>query len=568
VKTRERGSPARAIRDASLAILAFFTTASARGQQPAASDLPSRIDLIFARFDRATPGCGVGLAKDGRALYTHGYGSANLEYGVPNTDSTVFESGSVAKQFTAAALVLLAQDRKLSLDDDIRKYLPEVPAFDGQRITIRNLLTHTSGLRDQWGLLGIEGRGPGTQVHSPMTTLDLVAHQKILNFPPGSEYLYSNTGYALAGIIVQRVSGKSLNAFTQERLFRPLGMTHTLWRDDFTTVVPNRATAYNGSAAAGYHTDMPFTNMIGNGGLLSTMADLMRWNENLDHPTVGGQAFTDAMQTRMRLTSGRTITYALGLVVNEYQGIAEVSHDGSTAGYRTFLARYPDQHVSVAVWCNNASASPALLGHQVADLVLTKVPGAAPQATAAAAALPASTIARWAGLYRDPHTDQVVEIVATESGLSTAAGGGGRGNSSWTPLAADHFRAPLGDVVFSGSLGRRNFALIRSGADTSHFEEVSAARATLPLADYVGTYVSDELESVLVVAQRDGKLVLQRRPYEELSLQPVYHDDFRASGGFGSLRFVRDAGGKVTGLSIFAGRVLDVRFTRTDGRRP
>jgi CubicO group peptidase (beta-lactamase class C family) len=214
-----------------LSLLAAFITPRADAQQPSTADLPSRIDRIFSRFDRATPGCGVGLAKDGRTLYTQGYGAANLEYGVPNTDSTVFESGSVAKQFTSAAIVLLAQDGKLSLDDDIRKYLPEVPSFGGQRITIRNLLTHTSGLRDQWGLLGIEGRGPGTQVHSPMTTLDLVVHQKMLNFPPGSEYLYSNTGYALASIIVERVSGKSFSEFTRDRLFRPSGHdAHTVAR--------------------------------------------------------------------------------------------------------------------------------------------------------------------------------------------------------------------------------------------------------------------------------------------------------------------------------------------------
>src|SRR5215216_5023200 len=285
-------------------IVSVTTTSSA--QQPVPAELSKRVDQIFARFDRKTPGCGVGLAKDGRTLYSQGYGAANLEYGVPNTDSTVFESGSVAKPFTASALVLLAQDGKLSLDDDIRKYLPEVPSFGGQKITIRNLLTHTSGLRDQWGLLGIEGRGPGSQVHSALTTLDLVSRQKMLNFPQGSRYLYSNTGYALAGLIVQRVSGKTLDAFMQERLFRPLGMTHTQWRDDFTEVVPNRATAYSGSAARGFHTDMPFTNMIGNGGLLSTMSDLWRWNENLDRPTVGGKAYVDAMQTQMRLNNGRT----------------------------------------------------------------------------------------------------------------------------------------------------------------------------------------------------------------------------------------------------------------------
>lgn len=151
-----------------------------------AGDLGPKIDAIFARFDRNTPGCGVGLAKDGKPLFVKGYGAANLEYGTMNTDSTVFESGSVAKQFTSAAVVLLAQDGKLSLDDDIRKYLPEVPAFGGQKITIRHLLTHTSGLRDQWGLLGIEGRGPGTQVHSALTTLDLISRQKMLNFPRGA----------------------------------------------------------------------------------------------------------------------------------------------------------------------------------------------------------------------------------------------------------------------------------------------------------------------------------------------------------------------------------------------
>src|SRR6266571_4340691 len=390
-----------------LPLVSWATISSAQD-----TDLAARIDRVFARFTPTTPGCAAGLAKDGKPLYMHGYGLANLEYGVPLTDSTVLESGSVAKQFTASALVLLAQDGKLSLDDDIRKYLPEVPDFGGQRITIRNLLTHTSGLRDQWGLLGIEGRAPGTQVHSPATTLDLVTHQKMLNFPPGSDYLYSNTGYALAGLIVQRVSGKSLDEFTQERLFQPLGMTHTQWRDDFTRVVTHRATAYSGSEAGGFHTDMPFTNMIGNGGLLSTMSDLLKWNENLDHPAVGGQAYVDALETRMRLKNGRTITYALGLEVVNYDGVREVGHGGSTAGYRTYLARYPEQHVSVAVWCNYAGANATALARQVADVVLTKPKPAADfvQAATSRITVARTQLERLAGTYRDPHTDQVVRL--------------------------------------------------------------------------------------------------------------------------------------------------------------
>jgi CubicO group peptidase (beta-lactamase class C family) len=559
------------VRHSSLVMVFVATVPVARAQESSMTDLPSRVDHIFVRFDSTTPGCGVGLAKDGRTLYTHGYGMANLEYRVPNTDSTVFESGSVAKQFTASAIVLLAQDGKLSLDDDIRKYLPEVPSFGGQRITIRNLLTHTSGLRDQWGLLGIEGRGPGMQVHSPMTTLDLVAHQKMLNFPPGSEYLYSNTGYALAGLIVQRVSGKTLSEFTRERLFRPLGMMHTQWRDDFTRVVPNRATAYSGAAATGFHTDMPFTNMIGNGGLLSTMADLMRWNENLDHPTVGGQSYVDAMQARMRLTSGRTISYALGLIVNDYRGVREVSHSGSTAGYQTYLARFPDQHVSVAVWCNYTGANPGALAHQVADLVLTRSGTTAAQASATKVEVPRTAIAQWAGTYLDRFTDQTLTFLDTDAGLSTAGGrgaGGDRANLKWATLAHDRFSSQMGEAVFHGTTGHRSLTLVRAEADTSRFEEVHGSSTTIPLHDYVGTYASDELDTRFVIAVRDGKLVLQRRPYEEFDLRPVYADDFQAGGGLGTLRFARSAGGKVTGFSFFAGRVLDVRFKRVGGGPP
>jgi CubicO group peptidase (beta-lactamase class C family) len=544
---------------ACIASLAIASTVGA--QQGAPSDLGTRIDHIFDRFTRTTPGCGVGLAKDGRTLYVHGYGSSNLEYDVPNTENTVFESGSVAKQFTASAMLMLVADGKLTLDDDIHKYLPEVPSFGGQKITIRNLLTHTSGLRDQWGLLGIEGRGPGTQVHSPLTTLDLVVHQKMLNFPPGSDYLYSNTGYALAALIIERVSGKTLQEFTQERLFKPLGMTHTQLRDDFTRVVPNRATAYSGSEATGFHQDMPFTNMIGNGGVLSTMGDLLKWNENLDHPTVGGPSYVEAIETRMRLTNGRLLTYALGLEVVDYHGIGEVGHSGSTAGYRTFLARYPDQHVSAAVWCNAAYANPTSLLHQVVDLVLVKPSGVAQQQAVSenVTRLPAEVLSKWAGMYRDPHTDQTITLSVANGSLST----GGRGGGPWMPLAADHFRAPLGDVTLSGAAGGRALRLIRADGDTVRYEEVRPATSPR-LEDYAGTYTSDELDVVLTLAVKDGKLVMRRRPADEFELRPVYADDFQAGGGggLGTVRFARGAHGRVTGLAFFAGRVLDVRFRR------
>ena len=539
------------------AILLVPGAVRAQQARTANNALSARIDQVFAPWDRpGSPGCAVGAGRDGATLYTHGYGSANLEYDVPITAASIFESGSVAKQFTAAAIVLLAQDGKLSLDDDIRKYLPEVPDF-GETIRIRHLLTHTSGLRDQWELLAIERRGPGTQVHSPATTLDLVAHQKALNFPPGTEYSYSNTGYALAGVIVQRVSGQTLDAFTQARLFKPLGMTHTRWRDDFTDVVKGRATAYSGSAERGFHTDMSFTNMIGNGGLLTTVGDLLLWNENFFNPKVGGQAFVDTMQTRMVLRNGRRITYALGLDVSAYDGVPEVSHSGSTAGYRTFLARYPAQHVSVAVLCNVGSANPVTLGHRVADLLIEK-PKVAAQSGIAPVTLSPAQVVRLAGIYVNPRTDRVYRFDARGTTLVNVDAP----NAVLEARAPDVFRMANGmTLAFSPARETRTLMVVTPDGDSAQLIEARPSNLTSErLVDYVGTYAADELDVQLTIVVKDGQLVLQRRESPDATLRPVYEDDFASP--IGSLRFARDGSGRVTGFGVYSGRIRNVRFTR------
>jgi CubicO group peptidase (beta-lactamase class C family) len=306
-------------------------------------------DKIFERWDRpGSAGCAVGVSHDGTVVYTHGYGMANLEYGVRIRPDTIFESGSVAKQFTAAAIVLLALDGKLSLDDPVRKYIPELPDF-GTPILIRHFLSHTGGLRSQWPMLTLEGRPPGRAVHTIDEILELVSGYKELNFKPGDEYLYNNTGFTLLSVVVQRASGKSFNDYCQERLFKPLGMTRTHWRTDFTEVVEDRATAYRLAPNGQFRTNASFTDVVGNGGLLSTVGDWLIWNENLDNPRVGGRAMVEQLETRARLNDGFVIEYAKGLNVADYRGVREVSHGGSTAGYQTFLARWPDERLSVVM---------------------------------------------------------------------------------------------------------------------------------------------------------------------------------------------------------------------------
>src|SRR5688572_9102999 len=390
----------------SIPILAFVLAATnAHAQQ---LDVAA-IDKIFEQYTRPnTPGCVLGIGQNGKVLYERGYGMANLEYDVPLTANSIEEIGSVSKQFTAASVLLLAQRGVLSLEDDMRKWLPEVPDF-GDKITLRMMLNHTSGLRDQWGLLGLMNSPPGSAIHTPDLVLDLVTRQRELNFKPNDQYLYSNTNYTLLGIIVKRASGKSLAQFSKENVFEPLGMKHTEWRDDFTRIVKGRATAYSRGAGDVYRQEMPFTNVYGNGGLLTTVGDLIVWWDALHKNRLGDANFMQQLATSGVLNSGHKIGYALGVSNGTYRGLREISHSGATAGYRANLVSYPDSKTTVAVLCNNASASTGALTQQVVDVVLAKNLAAVPERPQIKAADNVD-VSRLPGLYRDANTEDVVRV--------------------------------------------------------------------------------------------------------------------------------------------------------------
>jgi YD repeat-containing protein len=513
-------------------------------------------DSVFARWNRQTPGCAVGVAQDGQTMLAKAWGMANLEYDVPLGAESIFESGSVAKQFTSAALALLQLEGKLSLDDDVRKHLPEVPDF-GTTITIRHLLTHTSGLRDQWGLLSLTGNPPTRQVHTLPLILHLVSRQRELNFPPGSEYLYSNTGYALAAMIVQRVGGVSLARFSQDRFFGPMGMKGTQWRDDFERIVPGRATAYQRRAQGGYAQLMPFTNVYGNGGLLTTVGDLLIWNEALTRGTIpGGKPLVALLETRGRLTSGVTIAYALGLSHGRRYGQREVSHSGSTAGYQTFLTRFPDAGLSIAVLCNTTDGAPGPAVDRLARALLPR------EAVASAPPLRGDST-QWravAGRYRNPSNDNLADFIVTASGLQlrTAAGSGLAIASGGGRFAA----ANGAQFVFFTDARPRRVRITDADGSVSEYEETVAPKVDgTRLAEYAGRYTSPELGSAIEVRVENGQLAITLPPDDTGRFQPLYADGFVSSGQ--TVRFARDASGRVTGVRVFAGRVRHVRFDRT-----
>jgi len=425
-------------------------------QQPV--DAAERVDAIFARWTgAATPGCAVAAARGGEQLLYRAYGMADLEHGVRNSPGTIFEAGSVSKQFTAAAVVLLAEQGRLSLDDDVRRHVPELPDY-GPTITLRHLLTHTSGLRDWGSVAAIGGWGRGARTHTHDHVLDILSRQRALNFTPGQEYSYSNSGYNLLAVIVDRVSGMSFAEFSKRHIFDPLGMRDTQWRDDYTRIVPGRSSAY-AARGNGFVIDRPIEHVHGNGGLLTTVADLLTWNRALASGAIGGARFVEEMRRQGVLNDGSTIEYASGLFVTRYQELPEISHTGSTAGYRAFLAHYPEQDLDVALLCNVGNANPGTLGHQVADvflparadLVAARSAGAGAAATAGARqarpAPDASQLRAFVGEYYSPDAEATLRVELDESGRLVAHRRPAT-RMELVPAEADHFTTSLGRVRF------------------------------------------------------------------------------------------------------------------------
>lgn len=381
-------------------IIAQQTSAAA-----AQADVQALADKVFAQYTSAGPGCVVGVAQGGTVLLEKGYGAADLEQRTLLTANSILEAGSVSKQFTAAAVTLLALEGKLRFEDEIQKYFPEIPRYE-RPITVRMLLDHTSGLRDWGDIVNMAGWPRGSRAVTHAHVLEVIARQRRTNYTPGERYSYTNSGYNLLAMLVARVSGQTFAEFTRARFFAPLGMTSTSWRDDYRRVVPGRATAYAPlGAASGWATDMPFENAHGNGGLLTTVGDLLRWNEALTKRSVGGavgSALVDSLTRTGRLTNGEAITYAAGLVVDDYRGTKQIAHSGATAGYRAYLARYPEQRdLSVAVLCNTYAAATAH-AHAMVNGLASGLIAVAPTATdfPVAGTMPrADSLAKFVGDY-------------------------------------------------------------------------------------------------------------------------------------------------------------------------
>ena len=528
-----------------LAVVLAATAAALHGQ-PAAVPGPA-VDKVFAAWSDATPGCAVGVSVGGKVTMTRAYGRADLEHNVPNRPDTIFESGSLSKQFTAAAVLLLAREGKLALDDPVRKYIPELPDY-GAPLTIRHMLNHTSGLRDWGSVAGIGGWPRTTRAYTHAHVLDILSRQRALNFPSGTRYSYSNSGYNLAAILVSRVSGIPFAEFSQKRIFGPLGMTRTSWRDDHRRIVKDRAVAYSEEGGT-YRTLMPFEDVHGNGGLLTTVGDLLTWNHNFTAHVIGDANFVREQETAGRFNDGRAHGYALGLMVGTRHGLREVAHSGSTAGYRAHLTRFPDRQLSVAVLCNVSSGNATQYTNAVAELFLAgQITPATP--VKAMHRLTAAEAAAATGLFRNTVTGEAITVTQADDGVQVD-------RAAYVSMSGRRFTSQSGGAWEVDADGRAKLTDQYGSVDT--FERATpASPSTAELAGLAGTYVSDDAETTLVASVQDGRLVLKRRPDTVIELKPTYQDAF--TGSLGTIVFHR--GGKTLELSVVQDRVWDMRFTR------
>lgn len=348
----------------------LLAVAPAAAQLEAQEPSAAAIDSIFAQWDRpGSPGCAIAVIRAGQRVYESGYGQANLDWDIPITPATVFYAGSVSKQFTAAAVALLAREGRISLEDDIREYFPEMPDY-GTPVTVRHIIHHTSGIGDTYRLMRAAGVDVAN-VFSDSQTVALIAAQPTLDFEPGERYRYSNGGYFLLSELIERVTGQSLREFTHERFFEPLGMEDTHFHDRPGHVVERRAMSYGADGDTAFvQTYMTNFDKVGAGGLYTTVRDLARWDAEYYEQTIGGPAFTDLLLTRGILNDGEVLPYAFALRHGEHREERTVGHSGSMMGFKAYLLRLPERQLTVATLCNLGSIDSGSLSHRVVDLYL------------------------------------------------------------------------------------------------------------------------------------------------------------------------------------------------------
>lgn len=523
-----------------------------------------KIDSVFRSYTSTTPGCAIAVTKNGSVIFQKGYGQANLEYSIPITPNTIFHIASESKQYVAFCMLLLEKEGKLSIDDDIRKYLDYVPDF-GHKITIRHLIYHTSGLRDQWQLLA----NAGWQLDDVITqehVIKLVSQQKALNFSPGEEMLYCNTGYTLMAEIVKKVSGVSLREYANKNIFQPLGMTDTHFHDNYQEIVPGRAYSYNPHIVKGFQHAVLSYSIVGATSLFTTVLDEAKWLNNYETGTVGGKDLVEKMYEVGKLNDGRKLNYAFAISIGKYKGWKQIGHGGADAGYRTYACRYPEKGIGIIVFSNSGSTNPTGLANQVAHLLLEtkeeQKPGEPKPFT------DSTLLKKLVGKYYSERGDQA-EVIWKEGKLSRRNNNSGAITEMKLSIdGPNRFRIEGAGIIVLDEKNKLADSVAQFKIENPNNLIVFKRRPAVAqkiTAEFVGKYFSTEAEAFYLVTEKNGELSLAHRKFSTVSLSPLAADQFFTPHWWmNHIRFIRNSQGKIIAFEVNAGRIQHLRYDKVN----
>jgi CubicO group peptidase (beta-lactamase class C family) len=555
----------------------------------ATSSQTARVDTLFTEWNRSdSPGCAVGISRNGTVVYEHGYGMADLEHTVAITPDTVFAVASITKAFTSMSVLLAAERGRLSLDDEVQKHIPDWQDRD-DRITLRHLLTHTSGIRDGFGLLGwADPNESAGDVNEAL--LRMLARQRGGNFPPGSEYQYNNGGYNLLASILKRATGQSLRRFAEGTIFKPLGMAHTQIVDEASMVVPNRARGYTWDANGVSAARDQGGGVVGNDGMYSTVRDLLRWEDNFGNPRVGSPETLTLMQTPTVLANGSTTAGGMGLGIATYRGLPSIEGSGGSWGVASKFARFPNQRLSIAVLCNEdnivmggrARVNPDVFTNGIADIFLADAVNGRPEdgphdgaptspAMTPTTAVPppagvkpsAEDLSEKTGLYRIGGTEYPALLSIDHETLMVRSYYGDDFDFELTPAGENRFmlRFSVPFEFIPAGPGRPKSWRVGEGKDERVWQSVDYPVPPAALRSYAGNFRSEELGVTYTLEPHQTGLTVKARGRGDVTVTPFSKDVF-VGDWVGIVRFARDARGATSGFTVNRVNARGVRFDR------
>lgn len=542
-----------------LFLLLLFVSNTCFAQTPDSSKI-EKIEKIFEAWDPESPGCVCAINKGGETFFQKGYGMANLELDVPLSPDSVFYIASTSKQFTAASIAMLSLSGKVTLDSSIKEYIPGMPDY-AKDITVKNLLHHTSGIRDYLDVLALKGWTEKEYLNNDII-VDLITRQKGVLFPPGERYAYSNSNYVLLAEIVKRTSGTTLNEYSRDNIFEPLGMNNTHFDDNYETIVKNRVSSYGYNGDGKYFRYLKAFDGVGDGNLLTTVNDLFKWEQNFKDHKIGGKEFTDLLLTRGKLNNGKELGYAFGLMLWKYRGLNIISHPGGFNGFKTEFMRFPEQNFSVAVLCNVVDANPTLIAQQVSDIffddIMTpkELPPTKPKIERKEIHIDPALLDKYVGRYQLPR-GMILNI--TKEGNQLMLRVAGQPKFPIFPESMDKFflKAFEAQATFQPEQNKLIWHQGGSNNPAELMEEVIYTPEELQ--QYTGDYYSEEILANYRIFMENGLIYLKVGYRPKVEMQEIRKDEFFA--GF-SLRFIRSKYDEITGFEIDAERVQHLKFSK------